>query len=556
MSTPTSILAAVVALVGCTSRSSGGTPHEVASASASATSSTEPDASVPSEPGWQLRCLVKHYPAARIEGTGLRIGTQTLPLDDGVAREGEDRFDHPDVRDVFEPPYPVAAPLAAPLGDPGRARLEPLLAATYGATPAEVQAGLVAVSLAGASVRVHRNVAVALGKVARSLEGLFERDASLRGYFTEMGGTYNDRTIAGTDRKSAHAYGIAIDIGTARADYWRNAPRASAATWKNRIPAAIVSAFEAEGFVWGGRWTHYDTMHFEYRPELFDASCRVDASSVANPANPPESTARAAPVPSVSDYGWTGQPGALASVDTLRERFAPPPGFHLQSVEKGTFPAFLLGLPLAAKGTPVTSFRGDVLVLANDPRIAAVTTLDVGTRDLQQCADAVLRMHAEYKFLVKDDSALSYRAASKFPMPFARWEKGERIVPRGNDLEWTAGGATTGRSHANFRAWLDTVFNYANTVSIARDATTPARADVHAGDFFVQGGWPGHAVLILAIAENDAGEKRALLGQSYMPAQSFQVLASAGEPWFSLQADTVETPFWRPFGWGDLRRMP
>ncbi|RYZ65482.1 MAG: hypothetical protein EOP08_06900, partial [Proteobacteria bacterium] len=100
------------------------------------------------------------------------------------------------------------------------------------------------------------------------------------------------------------------------------------------------------------------------------------------------------------------------------------------------------------------------------------------------------------------------------------------------------------------------VFNYANTVSIARDATTPGRADVRAGDFFVQGGWPGHAVSILAVAENDAGEKRALIGQSYMPAQSFQVLATNGEPWFSLQGDTVETPFWRAFGWPDLRRLP
>ena len=39
--------------------------------------------------------------------------------------------------------------------------------------------------------------------------------------------------------------------------------------WRNRFPQAIVDAFEAEGFIWGGRWYHYDTMHFEYRPELF-----------------------------------------------------------------------------------------------------------------------------------------------------------------------------------------------------------------------------------------------------------------------------------------------
>lgn len=280
------------------------------------------------------------------------------------------------------------------------------------------------------------------------------------------------------------------------------------------------------------------------------------AAPSAPPAVDRAQPAALAVVPARSDYGWTGQPGALEAESTLHERMVPPPGFHLIVPPPGSFGAFLLGLPLAAKDTPVRSFRGDVIVEATDPRIAGVTTVDVGTRDLQQCADAVLRMHAEYKFLAKDDAALSYRAASKFPMPFSRWQQGDRIVPKGNDLDWTTGRGSTGRTHANLRSWLDTVFNYANTVSIARDALTPARADVRAGDFFVQGGWPGHAVLILAIAENTAGERRALLGQSYMPAQSFQVLASGGQPWFSLQADTVETPFWRPFAWSDLRRMP
>jgi hypothetical protein len=64
---------------------------------------------------------------------------------------------------------------------------------------------------------------------------------------------------------------IAIDIDPSLAHYWRN-DRTIA--WKNRVPQSIVDAFEAEGFIWGGRWYHYDTMHFEYRPELLDAECR------------------------------------------------------------------------------------------------------------------------------------------------------------------------------------------------------------------------------------------------------------------------------------------
>ncbi len=82
-------------------------------------------------------------------------------------------------------------------------------------------------------------------------------------------GTYNCRVIAGTDRRSAHGYGIAVDIATKRSDYWRwSGAGANGGAYRNRIPMEIVRIFEGHGFIWGGRWYHYDTMHFEYRPEL------------------------------------------------------------------------------------------------------------------------------------------------------------------------------------------------------------------------------------------------------------------------------------------------
>jgi D-alanyl-D-alanine carboxypeptidase len=88
-------------------------------------------------------------------------------------------------------------------------------------------------------------------------------------YLTPSGGTYNCRAIAGTSRKSAHGNGIAIDINVAWSDYWRNhRPVDGKYPYKNRIPWEIVEVFEKHGFIWGGKWYHYDTMHFEYRPEL------------------------------------------------------------------------------------------------------------------------------------------------------------------------------------------------------------------------------------------------------------------------------------------------
>ncbi len=89
-------------------------------------------------------------------------------------------------------------------------------------------------------------------------------------YLAPASGTYNCRPIAGTNRVSAHGWGFAVDIVANQSDYWRWAATdgAEKVAYRNRIPLEIVHIFERHGFIWGGRWYHYDTMHFEYRPEL------------------------------------------------------------------------------------------------------------------------------------------------------------------------------------------------------------------------------------------------------------------------------------------------
>ena len=105
---------------------------------------------------------------------------------------------------------------------------------------------------------------------------------------------------------------------------------------------------------------------------------------------------------------------------------------------------------------------------AGHENLAAVVALDVGARDLQQCADSVIRLHAEWLYAAGRRDA-SYRAASGAAMPFARWAQGERLVAEGNNLRWVASRRPDG-GHAAYRAWLDTVFAWANTGSLARDA--------------------------------------------------------------------------------------
>jgi hypothetical protein len=118
-------------------------------------------------------------------------------------------------------------------------------------------------------VLFHARAAPALLRVAARLRRALAADARLRPFVARLGGTLNVRRIAGTDRPSAHSWGIAIDLDPARSEYWRW----SRGGWRNRMPQAIVDAFESEGFIWGGRWFHFDTMHFEYRPELLDPAC-------------------------------------------------------------------------------------------------------------------------------------------------------------------------------------------------------------------------------------------------------------------------------------------
>jgi hypothetical protein len=228
------------------------------------------EAAAPSEePPARLTCLARLYVGTVEKRSGswtlvLPDGT-ALPWDDGKAKTLDEKLDAPDLEDVFSIPYP-RGPIAAitdQAHDPGRIRVTALLEATYGSSREAVRKQLVPVKLRGQTLLVHARAKAAFERVAARLEKL---DPSLAPYFEGMGGTFNWRPIAGTDRPSAHSFGISLDLNPARSHYWRNDPKSG---WKNTIPAVIVDAFESEGFVWGGRWFHYDTMHFEWRPELF-----------------------------------------------------------------------------------------------------------------------------------------------------------------------------------------------------------------------------------------------------------------------------------------------
>ena len=224
--------------------------------------------------------LVSAYSAAldRIENGELvwRDGTR-MKIDDG---KGEKSFEawlgDPDIKDMFRYSYPARTPADPPAlnVDPGRARNAAFFDHMYGSCRQdEVKKHLVTIPWVpkkhGGRLEVTSVNGVAEKLKAVSAE-LDELPTSFDAYLVPSAGAYNCRVIAGTNRVSAHGHGIAIDIGVKHSHYWGWAKKKAggALTYKNEIPMEIVKIFESHGFIWGGRWHHYDTMHFEYRPEL------------------------------------------------------------------------------------------------------------------------------------------------------------------------------------------------------------------------------------------------------------------------------------------------
>jgi D-alanyl-D-alanine carboxypeptidase len=235
-----------------------------------------------------LERLIRAYPdhLARIEGNDLvwKDGTR-MPLDDGRGpKSPETLLASADIKDMLRMPYGAGPMTATPArhADPGRARNAAFFNKIYGdCTVGGVAAKLVDVAWlpkkSGQKLKFSpvNGAAEKLAAVSRELDAL---PASFDRFLIPSAGTYVCRTIAGTTRVSAHGHGIAIDIAMAGTDYWRWAKEKTTSTavgdipYRNRVPAEIIEIFEKHGFIWGGKWYHYDTMHFEYRPELLALS--------------------------------------------------------------------------------------------------------------------------------------------------------------------------------------------------------------------------------------------------------------------------------------------
>ena len=217
------------------------------------------------KPGWQLRWK---------DGT-------LMDWDDGRNdKDFHSLLNEPDLQDQMSVPYPASAGVEAPAvnADPGRIRHEPFFRKMYGDSARAVGKNLV--SIRWLPSRVNRKLRVtAINRIDQALKAVSDDLASLPAASLKIAedtsGPFNWRKIGGTERLSSHSFATALDVGVKNSDYWRwNKPGPDGRLpYRNRIPLDIVAVFEKHGFIWGGKWYHYDTMHFEYRPELLDPRC-------------------------------------------------------------------------------------------------------------------------------------------------------------------------------------------------------------------------------------------------------------------------------------------
>ena len=232
-----------------------------------------------------MQALARAYPdfiaAANEQELRWKDGTRTPARLFPETRTLSEKLRDPDLAAQVMQSYPKGhcAPPMPPHADPGRIRYQPFFTKMYGQTPAEVQRNLTPVRWpsrradATISVTSRNGAAARLERVAEELSAL---PAALHRFFDNPAGGYYWRTIAGSSRLSGHAFGIAVDINVNLSDYWRNeipGVDGEPPNWQPKrqpkpIPFEIVDIFERHGFIWGGKWYHYDTMHFEYRPEF------------------------------------------------------------------------------------------------------------------------------------------------------------------------------------------------------------------------------------------------------------------------------------------------
>lgn len=227
--------------------------------------------------------------------------------------------------------------------------------------------------------------------------------------------------------------------------------------------------------------------------------------------------------------------------NNLLNRFNCPKGFKRIEVDSASYAYYLRTIPLKKSTEPVLYFDGTIKV--NDNVYIAVIDQEIGKRDLQQCADACMRLRGEYLYHKKDFTNIHFNFLSdNKPRYYESYVKGNY-------------------SYSKFLSYMNYVFAFANTGSLHDELEkVENRNEIEPGNILIQKRTPyGHAMTVMDVAKNEEGEIIYLLSQSYMPAQETQIVINPSDstisPWYKLEEGEIITPEWQ-FSTEDLRKFP
>lgn len=242
--------------------------------------------------------------------------------------------------------------------------------------------------------------------------------------------------------------------------------------------------------------------------------------------------------------------------ETLETRVLTPPGYERVEVQEGSFEEFLRQYPLKPAGSKVLLYDGSEK--GNQSAHAAVFALPIENYDLQQCADSVMRMYAEYFWATEQYDRIKFHFTNGFLVEYTKWREGNRVTINGNNVSWIKS-KSRDASYECFVRYLRTIFCYAGTLSMEKESEPTLLSLLKAGDVFLYGGSPGHVVMVVDACVNEEGKKAFLLAQGYMPAQEFHLLKNnrhPEDPWY--YEDEITFPFRTPeytFDEGSMRSL-
>lgn len=241
---------------------------------------------------------------------------------------------------------------------------------------------------------------------------------------------------------------------------------------------------------------------------------------------------------------------------TIEERYSTLEGYNRVEVDRNSFGEFLRNQKLKPYGEKALYYDGRE---KNKKDVYdSVIDVDIGNRDLHQCADAIMLLRGEYLYSIGRYEDISFNFVSGFKAEYRKWMEGNRIKVEGNNVSYYKA-TEPSNTYEDFRKYMDMVMAYSSTLSLEKELEPIDVEDMEIGDVFIIGGSPGHAVIVMDMAINDNGEKIFILAQSYMPAQQTQILINPMDkdisPWYSLKGkEKLITPEWT-FELNHLRRF-